>query len=221
MQSNYAQQLSQDTWMGRSNEQANPQQVTPQYALHPSKVLTQDESGLTQFRSHFVGAMELKSDASNVRQYLDAHQGWFCRCAHPMTVEPVGTDGYLLTIGRYGSMGYEVEPKIGLRLLPADEQGIYRIETIPDVTGQSQMYQVDFQAELRLVDRLSDGAVTAETHVEWTLDLEVSLLFPRFIRRLPQSLIQGTGDRLLQQIVRQVSRRLTAKVQDDFHSSLS
>jgi Protein of unknown function (DUF1997) len=219
MQSNYTQQLSQDTWMGRSNEQANPQ-VTPQYALHPSKALPQDESGLTQFRSHFVGAMELKSDASNVRQYLDAHQGWFCRCAHPMTVEPVGTDGYLLTIGRYGSMGYEVEPKIGLRLLPADEQGLYRIETIPDATEQSQMYQVDFQAELRLVDRPSDSAATTETHVEWTLDLEVSLFFPRFIRRLPQALIQGTGDRLLQQIVRQVSRRLTAKVQDDFHSSL-
>jgi Protein of unknown function (DUF1997) len=221
MQSNYTQQLSQDTWMGRSNEQANSKQVTPQYALHPSKALPQDESGFTQFRSHFVGSMELKSDTSNVRQYLDAHQGWFCRCAHPMTVEPVSTDGYLLTIGRYGSMGYEVEPKIGLRLLPADEQGVYRIETIPDDTDQSQMYQVDFQADLRLVDRPIDGAATSETHVEWTLDLEVSLLFPRFIRRLPQALIQGTGDRLLQQIVRQVSRRLTAKVQDDFHSSLS
>jgi Protein of unknown function (DUF1997) len=215
MQSNYAQQLSQDTWMDLSDEQ-----VTPQYALHPSKTIPQEESGFTQFRSHFVGSMELKADADKVTQYLDAHQGWFCRCAHPMTVEPVGEDGYLLTIGRYGSMGYEVEPKIGLRLLPPDDQGVYRIETIPDTTDQGQMYQVDFQAALRLVDRPSDGTATTETHVEWTLDLEVSLLFPRFIRRLPQALIQGTGDRLLQQIVRQVSRRLTAKVQDDFHTSL-
>jgi Protein of unknown function (DUF1997) len=215
MQSNYAQQLSPDTWMDLSDEQ-----VTPQYALHPSKTLAQEDSGFTQFRSHFVGAMELQSDASKVTQYLDAHQGWFCRCAHPMTVESIGEDGYLLTIGRYGSMGYEVEPKIGLRLLPSDDQGVYRIETIPDVTGQSQMYQVDFQAALRLVERPAEGAAIAATHVEWTLDLEVSLLFPRFIRRLPQSLIQGTGDRLLQQIVRQVSRRLTAKVQDDFHASL-
>jgi hypothetical protein len=215
MQSNYAQQLSQDTWMDLSDEQ-----VTPQYALHPSKTLPQEESGFTQFRSHFVGSMELKADADKVTQYLDAHQGWFCRCAHPMTVEPVGEDGYLLTIGRYGSMGYEVEPKIGLRLLPPDDQGVYRIETIPDTTDQGQMYQVDFQAALRLVDRPSDATATTETHVEWTLDLEVSLLFPRFIRRLPQALIQGTGDRLLQQIVRQVSRRLTAKVQDDFHTSL-
>jgi Protein of unknown function (DUF1997) len=213
MQSNYAPQLSQDTWIDLSNEQ-----VTPQQASHSSKALPQEDSSFTQFRSHFVGAMELRSDASTVTQYLDAHQGWFCRCAHPMTVEPVGEDGYLLTIGRYGSMGYEVEPKIGLRLLPPDAQGVYRIETIPDVTGQGQMYQVNFQAELRLIDRPAEGDAAIATHVEWTLDLDVSLHFPRFIRRLPQALIQGTGDRLLQQIVRQVSRRLTAKVQDDFHA---
>jgi hypothetical protein len=33
-------------------------------------------------------------------------------------------------------------------------------------------------------------------------------------------LSQSTGDRLLSQVVRQVSRRLTHKVQEDFHSSL-
>jgi hypothetical protein len=32
--------------------------------------------------------------------------------------------------------------------------------------------------------------------------------------------VQSTGDRLLNQIVRQVSRRLTRKVQEDFHQSL-
>ncbi|MBV8885364.1 MAG: DUF1997 domain-containing protein, partial [Chroococcidiopsidaceae cyanobacterium CP_BM_RX_35] len=36
---------------------------------------------------------------------------------------------------------------------------------------------------------------------------------------LPNSLIQNTGDRLLHQIVKQVSRRLTYKVQEDFHKS--
>ena len=41
------------------------------------------------------------------------------------------------------------------------------------------------------------------------------------MRRLSHSLIQSTGDRILSQIVRQVSRRLTYKVQKDFHQSLS
>ena len=58
------------------------------------------------------------------------------------------------------------------------------------------------------------------TRVEWELDLIVNLHFPKFIQRLPKSLIQSTGDRLLNQIVRQVSRRLTRTVQEDFHQSL-
>jgi hypothetical protein len=57
------------------------------------------------------------------------------------------------------------------------------------------------------------------TRVEWQLDLTVSIHFPRFIQALPKSLIQSTGDRLLRQIVRQVSNRLTRKVLEDFHKT--
>jgi hypothetical protein len=130
-----------------------------------------------------------------------------------MKVQPLGENGYALIIGRFGSFGYEVEPKIGLELLPADE-GIYRIRTIPIPDYQPPGYDVDYRASLQL-----NQATGEVTRVEWELDLVVCLHFPRFIQRLPQSLIQSTGDRLLNQIVRQVSRRLTRKVQEDFHQS--
>ncbi|MDY7014297.1 MAG: DUF1997 domain-containing protein, partial [Cyanobacteriota bacterium] len=52
------------------------------------------------------------------------------------------------------------------------------------------------------------------------LQLKVTVNFPKFIYKLPPSLIQSTGDRLLAQIVRQISPRLTYKVQKDFHRSL-
>jgi Protein of unknown function (DUF1997) len=214
MQSDSMQSLSPDNWINLAQEQPSQPEMT---SMESSPVV---ETGHMHFRSHFLGAMELKGNAKTVARYLDEHQGWFCRCAHPMTVEPIGAYGYLLTIGRYGSFGFEVEPKIGLHLLPPDDQGVYRIETIPG-TSEEQGYEVDFRAALELVDRSSEGASPQPlTHVEWTLDLNVALVFPKFIRRFPQGLIQGTGDRLLTQIVRQVSRRLTAKVQDDFHASL-
>jgi hypothetical protein len=215
MQSDYMQSLSQDNWIDLTQEQP----TQPEMALVEASPLV--DEGLMHFRSHFLGSMELNGDPKIVAQYLDEHQGWFCRCAHPMAVEPVAEHGYLLTIGRYGSFGFEVEPKIGLHLLPPDEMGVYRIETIPG-TSEEQGYQVDFQAALELIDRSSEGRVSPKpsTYVEWTLDLNVALMFPKFVRRLPQGLIQGTGDRLLTQIVRQVSRRLTTKVQDDFHASL-
>jgi hypothetical protein len=185
----------------------------------------------TCFHGFFANCMEMYADAETVADYLNAHRGWFVRCAHPMTADPIGENGYALTIGRFGSFGYEVEPKIGLNLLPPD-QGIYRIQTIPIPDYQPPGYEVDFQAALQLVETdLDPSLLSAQGHhnlsslpakltqVEWELDLKVMLQFPRFIQTLPQSLIQTTGDRLLNQIVRQVSRCLTYKVQEDFHST--
>lgn len=55
--------------------------------------------------------------------------------------------------------------------------------------------------------------------MEWDLALDVAIVFPQFILRLPRKMIQGAGDKLLQQIVRQISQRLTKKVQNDFHAT--
>ncbi len=191
--------------------------------------LAPDSSGIEplQFRTEFRGWMEMYAPVNVVEQYLDAHQGWFTRCAQPMQAEPIGETGYILTIGRFGSFGYMVEPKIGLNLLPEDAR-VYRIQTIPVPDQPYLNYDVDFQAAMTL---LPAGVTAADhelqalnlseyTHVTWDLDLGVEILFPRFIYRLPKRLLQSTGDGILAQIVKQVSHRLTAKVQDDFHKTL-
>ncbi|WP_416675051.1 DUF1997 domain-containing protein [Egbenema bharatensis] len=172
------------------------------------------------FHGHFTSCMEMYANAKTVADYLDAHRTWFPRCAQPMSTEPIGETGYGVTIGRFGSFGYEVEPKVGLDLLP-QEQGVYRIQTVPVPGYHPQGYDVDFRAALELVeiDANASGLPDRITHVEWELNLEVMIHFPRFIQALPKQLVQTTGDRLLNQIVRQVSRRLTHKVQQDFHQT--
>lgn len=185
----------------------------------------------TRFHCHFEDSMEMYADAATVAEYLDLHQGWFCDCAQPMKVEPIECNSYALVIGRFGAFGYEVEPKIGLELLPADG-GVYRIRTVPVPDYVAPGYDVDYRATMNLVEKPMDGHLAAMfskgdsvpkaiSSVEWQLDLEVRLQFPKFIHKLSQSLIQSTGDRLLLQIVRQVSRRLTHKVQEDFHKKLN
>lgn len=177
------------------------------------------------FRSHFQGYMDLYAPTVTVMAYLDAHQGWFRRCAQPMKAEPIGEYGYSLSIGRFGSFGYEVEPKIGLHLLPQSE-GVYRIQTIDLPENDPQQYHVDFQASMHLIEtELASDSEAAKlgmqclTKIDWSLDLGVTIHFPKFIYRLPHTLIQGTGDRLLAEIVKQVSGRLMGKVQADFHQS--
>lgn len=170
------------------------------------------------FRGEYVGRMGMAANRQTVSHYLNDHQAWFLRCAHPMTAVPLGENGYDLTVGHFGALGYDVEPKVGLHLLP-EEGGVYRIETIPVPDYEPPGYDVDFRASMNLNETTTDeGAII--TQVDWDLDLKVWVSFPRFIHALPQRLIQKTGDHLLSQIVRQVSRYLTHKVQEDFHESL-
>lgn len=178
---------------------------------------------VTQFQSIFIDCMEMYAEVAAVASYLDEHAEWFRRCAHPMKADPIGQNGYILTIGRYGALGYEIEPKIGLDLLPQEER-VYRIETIPVPGFVAPGYDVDFRASMELVECQRTEAdpedyPEAFTRVQWRLDLTVKIQFPKFIQVLPNPIVQGTGDRLLEQIIRQVSRRLTQKVQVDFHSS--
>lgn len=182
----------------------------------------------THFSSQFIDSMEMYADMETVARYFDVHHEWFRRCAHPMKAEAIGENSYALAIGRFGSFGYEVEPKIGLNLLP-QAAGVYRIETVPVPDYSPQGYDVDFRAAMELVEvatatlpdhlRLDGGLPDHITRVQWQLDLTVVLQFPRFIQALPKSLIQTTGDRVLNQVVRQVSGRLTRKVLEDFHTT--
>ncbi|MBW4591449.1 MAG: DUF1997 domain-containing protein [Brasilonema angustatum HA4187-MV1] len=185
--------------------------------------VTQEAIGTpTRFHGRYKDRMKMYATAGTVAEYLNNHALWFSRCADPMKVEALGKNGYALVIGRFGSFGYEVEPKIGLELLPPQE-GVYRICTIPIPDYHAPGYDVDYRAALQLQENVGNNSSTRlseMTQVEWELDLSVYIHFPKFIQRLPKSLVLSTGERLLNQVVRQVSRRLTRKVQEDFHQSL-
>ena len=175
------------------------------------------------FQGNYIGHMEMYADAATVAQYLDAHQDWFHRCAQPMAVEPIGENGYGLTVGKFRSLNHEVEPKIGLHLLP-QEEGVYRIETIPVPGYEPVGYDVDFNASMTLCEGsqadIPEGlSIEQSTHVEWELQLSTWVEVPRFIQVLPDNLVKSSGDKLLNQIVRQVSKQLTRKVQKEFHTT--
>ncbi len=191
--------------------------LTEQSMIEVDRSVAQLETASTElptirFANRFADVMAMNAAVPVVSEYLDRHSDWFVRCAQPMQVEPIRTNGYAITIGKFNSSGYVIEPQVGLELLPQDA-GIYRIQTIELPSDPVMPYTVDFQAEMRL------AAAAATTKVEWHLDLAVEIQFPKFIYKLPRSVIQKTGDQVLKQIVRQVSKSLTKKVQKDFHST--
>ena len=201
-------------------------------AESPDPLRHSPDGRVRRYGSSFADLMEMRAPAAVVEAYLDRHEGWFQRCAAPMEVTPLDRNGYVLTLGRFGNFGFEVEPTIGLELLPQAE-GVYRIQTVAVADADptlSSLYDVEFNASLRL-DEAHEGQDAAEisaedvdtlmahTLVRWELQLGVWIKLPAMITILPDGLVQTSGDHLLRQIVRQVSRRLTWKVQEDFHAS--
>jgi hypothetical protein len=178
---------------------------------------------LTTFRNYYVGYMDLYGDRQTVMDYLDAHEGWFKRCAHPFKADSIAKNGYAIGVGCVGAMGFKVDARVGLNLLP-QEEGIYRIVTIPIPGQEPQQYEVDFSAAMQLEERQPNEEQAASwqvmTAVEWQLQLTVSMQFPKFIHRVSSGMIQATGDRVLAYIVKQVSQSLTAKVEADFHKTM-
>jgi Protein of unknown function (DUF1997) len=64
------------------------------------------------FSYRFTDAMLMGADVKTVAKYLDAHQGWFTRCAHPMTASPLGKNGYRLAIQSNLKSAWSYCPKI-------------------------------------------------------------------------------------------------------------
>lgn len=191
-----------------------------------------EEVELIWFSTHFEDSMEMYADAATVAEHLNNHKSWFCQCALPMKSEPLGENGYDLLIGRFGAFGYRVEARIGLELLPPDAEGCYLIRTIPVPNYTPPGYEVNFCSAMSLAEVSADefaknGSSCDRSQLPpiitiagWKLDLAVGVSFPKFIRSMSTTLIQKTGEGILEKIIKQVNRRLTYKTQLVFHESL-
>jgi len=90
-------------------------------------------------------------------------------------------------------------------------------------SSHGRLDETDFQsltaAGPREVSNEEVDRLMAHTLVRWQLDLAVWIRLPSMLNLLPERLVQSSGDHLLKQIVRQISRKLTWKVQEDFHAN--
>lgn len=191
------------------------------------------EKDFVTFQTFFCGMMEMYSDEETVANYLNNHQGWFVRCASPMKAVPFGENGYTLIIGHYGAFGYNVEPQMSV-ILELPQSNNYSMYSVTNPEFNHSGYEVNYISNMNIESiSVSQASVGIEkvyhqhgkkslpetiTKINWRLDLQVKVTFPSFIYKLPMSMIQSTGDRLLSQIVKQISPRLSYKVQKDFHS---
>lgn len=197
---------------------------------------TIDHSTVFEFSTHFQGRMEMFRPLEQVEAYLENHHQWFARCSDPMQVEPLGENGYIISIGQFGALGYSLIPKFAVVLAPPVDN-FYDTHSVPVPDYTPPGYDVDYKAPMHLEEVAIEDAMANVpkfyskhnlndrpdriTQIHWDLYLDVKIKFPRFVTRLGKCIIQKTGDRVLSEIIKQISPRLTLKVQNDFHHQLN
>ena len=150
-----------------------------------------------------------------VAAYLDDHQELVPRCASPMQVEAIDQKSYSLTLGRFGNFGFEVEPTIALRSCRSRKGSTgskpCRRAASPWPAGSLRR---------RLPRPGCAGSPKQDTpHRAMGSGSQASGSAAQGDHHAAGSVVQSSGDHLLRQIVRQISRRLTWKVQEDFHAT--
>jgi len=157
-------------------------QRPPINSLARESVEVKEDNQLLGFQTHFAGSMDMYSNQDTVADYLGAHEGWFCRCAEPMKTLPFGDNGYIITIGKYGAFGYELEPKIAVVLdLPVN--GVYHTRSVPIPDQPFLGYLVDYQA----IMKLEEMPLSSPSQ-------EIEAIFRQRGREIPELITQVTWD---------------------------
>ncbi|MEN9205145.1 MAG: DUF1997 domain-containing protein [Thermostichales cyanobacterium DRC_bins_46] len=163
------------------------------------------------------GEVDLETPVEELAGYLRHHQEWIHRCFKPLKVQPLGNADYRLQFFRIGGLGFELEPHFAITIWE-DPLHCFRLTSLALPEDASLPYQVDCQASFRIEQHSSDPQPL--TRVYWDLTLKIDLELPGFLQVLPRPLVQKVGIKVVNQVTRSMSDRLTHNVCTDFYRSV-
>jgi hypothetical protein len=175
------------------------------------------------------GQVDLQTDLPRLADYLQNHRDWIDHCFKPLKVEALSANTYKLQFFRIGGLGFELEPCFGVKIW-ADEGNIFRLSSIELPSDAHLPYKVDCQSYFRLEelsrsegqdqpDQKEDSHPTL-TRVHWDLQLCIQMELPGFLLALPRNLVHRVGTKVVVQVTRSMSDRLTHNVCTDFYKSI-
>jgi len=163
------------------------------------------------------GEVDLETPVEDLAKYLRHHHQWIHRCFKPLTVQPLGGADYRLQFFRIGGLGFELEPHFAITIWE-EPQHCFRLASLNLPEDQSLPYRVDCQATFRIEQLALDPTPIARVY--WGLLLKIDIELPGFLQVLSRSLVQKVGIKVVNQVTRSMSDRLTHNVCTDFYRSV-
>ncbi len=182
------------------------------------------------------GQVDLQTDAPTFATYLDSHRDWMERCFKPLKVLPLTDDSYKVQFFRIAGLGLEVEPCFGIQLW-SEDRSLFRLRSIELPMEAETPYQITCLSSFRLeplepaspLSGYSAGGFVRETsrgssppmiRVHWHLNLLVGMELPGLVKSLPSAFVHRVASRIVNQVTRSMSERLTRNVCSDFYQTI-
>ncbi len=168
------------------------------------------------------GEVDLETDQATLADYLTQHSRWIERCFKPLQVYPLAADAYKLQFFRIGGLGFELEPCFGVQIW-SEGDSLFRLGSIELPSDEGLPYRVQCQSSFRLEEispttrKDPKRQAPIVTRVHWHLYLNIHMDLPGFLQALPYSLVHRVGSKVVQQVTRNMSDRLTHNVCSDFY----
>ncbi len=166
------------------------------------------------------GRVDLQTDRFTLAHYLHHHAEWIERCFKPLKVFPLSPETYKLQFFRIGGLGFELEPCFGIKIWP-EQNSVFRLSSIELPEEEGLPYSVDCLSYFRLEELDPEPLQEPLTRVHWDLKLDIWMQLPGFLQALPYSLVYRVGARVVNQVTRSMSDRLTHNVCTDFYRSVN
>lgn len=161
------------------------------------------------------GQVDMQTKRESLAAYLQEHQKWIDRCFKPLKVFPLSDSTYKLQFFRIGGLGFELEPCFGVKIW-SEKHYMFRLSSIELPSDADLPYTVDCQSYFQLEELPESGM----TRVNWDLELDIWMELPRFLAAFPYNLVYNVGAKVVRQVTRRMSDRLTHNVCTDYYRSV-
>lgn len=197
----------------------NPQEM-PEPTATPTPIPTETiDKRSVRILAGRQGRVDLETDRLTLAHYLHDHAEWIERCFKPLKVFPLSPETYKLQFFRIGGLGFELEPCFGVKIWP-EQDSVFWLSSIDLPEEEGLPYSVDCLSYFRLEELDLDSHHGPLTRVHWDLKLDIWMQLPGFLQALPYPLVYRVGARVVNQVTRSMSDRLTHNVCTDFYRSV-
>ncbi len=148
-----------------------------------------------------------------IKYYLRQPQRLVRALIEPKQIEPLHNGQFRLNLRPLSFMMIQIQPIVDLQIWAGAEDTIWLESIRCEIRGNDYINQ---RFDLNLTGQLMPQSIGANTQLQGSANLEVSIQLPPALRLTPKSLLEKTGNSLLHSVLLTIKQRLMRQLFSDY-----